>query len=150
MKNDTRSIVQPTIPSTDLSHSTNFFEFHPHLLYPGSKPPASNALRAVLPLESNQAGFLPSLSLGYSFDDTLVFLWRLTSVHNTVQSLPAFGSNVKLVKEIQDRKDKSFKLLVITTEEIHLYTVKHNADTFVVAPAFPPVSTDRTRYFAVC
>jgi hypothetical protein len=38
-------------------------------------------------------------------------------------------------------------LLVLTTEEIYLYSVKHNADqTFVLAPFQAALSTDRTKY----
>jgi len=107
-------------------------------------------MRAILPVGLSKAGFLPELNMGYAFDERSLTLWKQTNPVYTRQTLPEFSSRLQGIKAVEDAKSQVL-LLVLTTEEIHLYSVKHNADlTFVVAPFLPPVSTDRTRYRVAC
>lgn len=107
-------------------------------------------MRAVLPVDFNKAGFLPELIMGYAFDERSLTLWKQANPVQTRQTLPEFTSRLHGIKTIEDAKSQIL-ILVLTTEEIHLYSVKHNADlTFVLAPYLPPVSTDRTRYRVAC
>ena len=107
-------------------------------------------MRAILPVGLSKAGFLPELNMGYAFDERSLTLWKQTNPVHTRQTLPEFTSRLQGIKAVEDAKSQVL-LLVLTTEEIHLYSVKHNADlTFVVAPFLPPVSTDCTRYRVAC
>ena len=101
-------------------------------------------------VDPGEAGFLPELGMCYAFDERILHLWKTGNPENTKQVLPAFPSYLIGIKAVQDPSSKAVLLLVLTTEEIHFYSVKHNADqTFVVTPFQAPVSTDRTKYSVI-
>lgn len=98
-------------------------------------------------IDPGSAGFLTDVGMCYAIDDHTLHLWKSANPDKTKQALPVYTSKVIAVKSVKDPGTKQQILIVITKEEIHLYTLKHQGDlTFQVAPMQPPVSTDRTPY----